>query len=205
MFRPTVFTRDNFWRNPFYEFDRMFPDLWTDNTELEKSFSGFSTDVIEKDGNYILQAELPGFTKEDITIDLKNDVLTIAASHKEEKKEEDKETKYLRRERRESSYSRSFRVANVTPEDIAATYENGVLEVTFPKRDKLPEKEAQRIATGDRACGKQHLRIMVVPFGHASSLRQLKYVGRPFPFYRISRHAREKHILSGFSAVSLSV
>ena len=107
MFRPTVFTRDNFWRNPFYEFDRMFPDLWTDNTELE--------------------------------------VLTIAASHKEEKKEEDKETKYLRRERRESSYSRSFRVANVTPEDIAATYENGVLEVTFPKRDKLPEKEAQRI------------------------------------------------------------
>ena len=123
----------------------MFPDLWTDNTELEKSFSGFSTDVIEKDGNYILQAELPGFTKEDITIDLKNDVLTIAASHKEEKKEEDKETKYLRRERRESSYSRSFRVANVTPEDIAATYENGVLEVTFPKRDKLPEKEAQRI------------------------------------------------------------
>ena len=146
MFRPTVFTRDNFWRNPFYEFDRMFPDFWTDNTELEKSFSGFSTDVIEKDGNYILQAELPGFTKEDITIDLKNDVLTIAASHKEEKKEEDKETKYLRRERRESSYSRSFRVANVTPEDIAATYENGVLEVTFPKRDKLPEKEAQRIA-----------------------------------------------------------
>ena len=101
--------------------------------------------MIEKDGNYILQAELPGFTKEDITIDLKNDVLTIAASHKEEKKEEDKETKYLRRERRESSYSRSFRVANVTPEDIAATYENGVLEVTFPKRDKLPEKEAQRI------------------------------------------------------------
>ena len=146
MFRPTVFTRDNFWRNPFYDFDRMFPDFWNDNTELEKSFSGFSTDVMEKDGNYILQAELPGFTKEDITIDLKNDILTIAASHKEEKKEEDKETKYLRRERRESSYSRSFRVANVTPEDIAATYENGVLEVTFPKRDRLPEKEAQRIA-----------------------------------------------------------
>ena len=96
MFRPTVFTRDNFWRNPFYDFDRMFPDFWTDNTELEKSFSGFSTDVMEKDGNYILQAELPGFAKEDITIDLKNDVLTIAASHKEEKKEEDKETKYLR-------------------------------------------------------------------------------------------------------------
>jgi HSP20 family molecular chaperone IbpA len=123
----------------------MFPDFWNDSAELEKSFSGFSTDVIEKDGNYVLEAELPGFAKEDISVNLKNDILTIAASHKEEKKEEDKETKYLRRERRESSYSRSFRVSNVTPEDITATYENGVLEVTFPKRDKLPEKEAQRI------------------------------------------------------------
>ena len=145
MFRPAVFTRNNFWRDPFYEFDRMFPDFWNDNSELEKSFSGFSTDVMEKDGNYILQAELPGFAKEDISIDLKNDILTISASHKEEKKDENKDTKYLRRERRESSYSRSFRVANVTPEDITASYTNGVLEVTFPKREKLPEKEAQRI------------------------------------------------------------
>lgn len=146
MFRPALFTRDNFWRNPFYEFERMFPDFWNEtNTDLETSFSGFSTDVIEKDGNYILQAELPGFTKEDISVDLRNDILTISASHKEEKKEEDKDTKYLRRERRESSYARSFRVANVTPEDVRATYENGVLEVSFPKRDAIPEKEAKRI------------------------------------------------------------
>lgn len=145
MFTPAIFTRNHgFWRDPFEDFNTMFPAFF-DNGDLENSFAGFKTDVMEKDGNYVLQAELPGFTKEDIHIDLKNDVLTISASHNEEKKEEDKETKYLRRERRESSYSRSFHVANVTPEDIAAKYENGVLEVTFPKRDKLPEKEAQRI------------------------------------------------------------
>ena len=145
MFRPTVFTRDNFWRNPFYEFDRMFPDFWNDGSELEKSFSGFSTDVMEKDGNYVLQAELPGFNKEDINVDLKDDILTISASHKEEKKEEDEKTRYIRRERHTSSYSRSFRVANVTHEDIKAAYNNGVLEVTFPKRDALPEKETKKI------------------------------------------------------------
>ena len=145
MFTPAIFTRNNrFWRDPFEEFNSMFPALW-DDSALERSFSGFRTDVIEKDDSYELQAELPGFNKEDIHIDLKNDVLTISASHNEEKKEEDKESKYIRRERHSSSYSRSFRVANVLPEDIKAVYNNGVLEVSFPKRDALPEKETHKI------------------------------------------------------------
>ena len=76
---------------------------------------------------------------------LKDDILTISASHKEEKNEEDKETRYIRKERHSASYSRSFRVANVTHEDIKAAYNNGVLEVTFPKRDALPEKETKKI------------------------------------------------------------
>ena len=75
----------------------------------------------------------------------KDNILTISASHKEEKNEEDKETKYIRKERHNTSYSRSFRVANVTHEDIKAAYNNGVLEVTFPKRDALPEKETKKI------------------------------------------------------------
>ena len=137
MFTPAIFTRNHdFWRDPFEDFNTMFPAFF-DNGDLEKSFAGFKTDVMEKDGNYVLQAELPGFNKEDI--------LTISASHKEEKKEEDEKTRYIRRERHTSSYSRSFRVANVTHEDIKAAYNNGVLEVTFPKRDALPEKETKKI------------------------------------------------------------
>ena len=130
--------------DPFDEFNAMFPAFFDDGG-LEKSFAGFNTDVMEKDGNYVLQAELPGFKKEDIHIDLKDNILTISASHNEEKKEEDKNTKYIRKERHSASYSRSFRVANVLHEDIHATYNNGVLEVTFPKRDSLPEKEAKKI------------------------------------------------------------
>ena len=92
-----------------------------------------------------LQAELPGFNKEDIHVDLKNNILSISASHKEEKKEGDEKTRYIRKERRSTSYSRSFRVANVLPEDISASYKDGILEVTFPKREALPEKEAKKI------------------------------------------------------------
>ena len=145
MFTPAIFTRNNnFWRDPFDEFGNMFPGFFDDGG-LERSFAGFNTDVMEKDGNYILQAELPGFNKEDIHVDLKDDILTISAAHNEEKKEEDKNTRYIRKERHSSSYSRSFRVANVTHEDIKASYNNGVLEVTFPKRETMPEKEAKKI------------------------------------------------------------
>ncbi len=145
MFTPAIFTRNsNFWRDPFEDFGTFFP-AFLDDGGLEKSFAGFNTDVIEKDGNYILQAELPGFKKEDIHVDLKDNILTISASHNEEKKEEDKNTRYIRRERHTQSYSRSFRVANVLHEDIHAAYNDGVLEVKFPKRDSLPEKEAKKI------------------------------------------------------------
>lgn len=145
MFTPALFTRNNnFWRDPFDEFNEMFPAFF-DNGGLEKSYAGFKTDVMEKDGNYVLESELPGFNKEDIHVDLKDDVLTISASHNEEKNEEDKNTRYIRKERHSASYSRSFRVANVTHEDIRAAYNNGVLTVTFPKRDALPEKEARKI------------------------------------------------------------
>ena len=136
MFTPAIFTRNhNFWRDPFDEFNEMFPAFF-DNGDLEKSFAGFKTDVMEKD-NYVLESELPGFAKEDIHVDLKDDILTISASHKEEKNEEDKNTKYIRKERHSASYSRSFRVANVTHEDISAAYNN-------PREKLFPRKRRRR-------------------------------------------------------------
>ncbi len=145
MMTPSIFTRNNsFWRDPFEGFGVLIPDIW-DDSSLEKSFAGFRTDIVEKDGNYELQAELPGFDKEDINVDLKDDILTISASHNEESEEKDEDKKYIRKERHTSSYSRSFKVKNVLPEDIKAVYNNGILEVSFPKRDALPEKETHKI------------------------------------------------------------
>ena len=100
--------------------------------------------MIDQGDSYLLQAELPGFDKSDINIDLKDNLLTISASHKEEKNEDSKD-KYIRRERYYSSYSRSFRVNDVEPGDIDASYNNGILEVKFPKKELAAKEEVKRI------------------------------------------------------------
>ncbi len=118
--------------------------------KLEKGVSLMKTDVIEKEDSYQLEAELPGFNKEDISIDLKDDTLTISASHNENKDEKDDNGRYIRRERRSSSYQRSFHVEGLKPEDIIAQYRNGVLTVHLPKKEAIPQKEeAVRIEVKD--------------------------------------------------------
>ncbi len=119
-------------------------------SSFESASSLMRTDVIEKDNCFQLEAELPGFNKEDIKIDLKNNTLTISASHSENSDEKDDNGKYIRRERRSSSYQRSFRVEGLKPEDIIAQYRNGVLTVNLPKKEAVPEKEeASRIEVKD--------------------------------------------------------
>ncbi len=108
----------------------------------------FRCDISEKDGSYLLEAELPGFDKKDINIDLENDVLTIRAQHNTESEEKD-DKGYLRRERRFGSFSRSFDVSGIDTEQIRADYKNGVLEVSMPKKQELPAPEtAKRIEIG---------------------------------------------------------
>ncbi|MCM1237673.1 MAG: Hsp20/alpha crystallin family protein [Ruminococcus flavefaciens] len=147
MLRPSLLNNRNY-KPAFFDdsFDRMFDDafhsFWGGN-ELA-TFDAFKTDVIDQGDKYLLQAELPGFDKSDIQIDLKDDLLTISASHKEEKNEEDK-NKYIRRERYYSSYSRSFHVNDVQAGDIDASYNNGILEVSFPKKDLTAKEEVARI------------------------------------------------------------
>ena len=146
MLRPALRNRNytpSFFDDPFDRmFDNAFKNFWGSN-ELA-TFDAFKTDVIDQGDNYLLQAELPGFDKSDINIDLKDNLLTISASHKDEKNEED-ENKYIRRERYYSSYSRSFRVINVEPGDIDASYNNGILEVKFPKKELAAKEEVKRI------------------------------------------------------------
>ncbi len=142
----------------FDEMDNFFNDSFWGNTcrspraarQFDSTSGLMRTDVIEKDDSYQLEAELPGFNKEDINIDLKNDTLTISASHNENKDEKDDNGKYIRRERRSSSYQRSFHVEGLKPEDIIAQYRNGVLTVNLPKKEAIPEKEeAARIEVKD--------------------------------------------------------
>ena len=155
MLLPMLWKRDNndltLNTDPFAEIDRLMNSFW--GPDMEKTFApgfaGFKTDVIEKDGHYELEADLPGFDKDDIHVDLKDDVLTVSAEH-DENKEEKKEGKYLRRERSVRSYQRSFRVEGLNQDEIKASYKNGVLKVIVPKHEALPEKEdVKRIAVTD--------------------------------------------------------
>ena len=123
--------------NPFRELEDMSRRFWSDN-----EVSAFRTDITEKDGNYVLEAELPGFKKEDISIDLDKDCLTITASRNSENDEEDKERNYVRRERFYGSYSRSFNVSGIDTDQIPASYNDGVLSVSMPKKN--PEIPAAR-------------------------------------------------------------
>ena len=94
------------------------------------------TDVRETENSYELDVDLPGFKKDEITVDLKDGYLTIGATKGLDKDEQDKNGKYIRRERYAGSMSRSFYVGDgVTQEDIKAKYEDGILRLAVPKKD----------------------------------------------------------------------
>lgn len=110
--------------------------------DMEKSFFGndltginqFRTDIVEKDDAYILEAELPGFSKEEIEVNINDDYMTIQATHREESSEE--KDNYVRRERKYGSFSRSFNLDGINADDISAKYEDGILKIDLPKLAK---------------------------------------------------------------------
>ncbi|WP_343246409.1 Hsp20/alpha crystallin family protein [Diplocloster hominis] len=124
-------------------FSRREDNLFNYLDNLEKNFFGdmdqnlsqFRTDIIDDGDHYTMKADLPGFAKEDIHIDLNDNTLTIHAEHKEEN--ETKNDNYVRRERRYGSFSRSFDVSNINTSDIDASYINGVLELKLPKLETV--------------------------------------------------------------------
>ena len=122
--------------NPFRDFEEMSRSFWDNN-----NVSAFRTDITEKDGKYVLEADLPGFKKEDISVDIDKDCLTITVEHKSEEKEENADS-YIRRERFYGSYTRSFNVKGIDTEAITAAYNDGVLTLTMPKKE--PEVPAAR-------------------------------------------------------------
>lgn len=117
--------------DPFREFDEIERSFFGNQKNL---ISAFRTDVVDTGDAYQLEAELPGFAKEDIKIDVENDVLTVSAEHKSETKEENEKKNFVKRERFYGSYTRSFDVSGINVDGIEAKYENGVLTLTMPKK-----------------------------------------------------------------------
>ena len=102
----------------------------------QTQMNGFmQADVAESEDAYTVEMNLPGVKKENVKIELKDGYLIVNASTKSETTEEDKKTKYIRKERYSGSMSRSFYVGDVKPADIKAKYEHGVLTILVPKHD----------------------------------------------------------------------
>lgn len=105
------------------------------------------TDVKETEEAYDIAMDLPGFKKEDVRAQVKDGYLVIEAQNKSENEEKDEEGKFLRRERFVGSCRRTFYVGeDVTEEDVTAKFEDGVLSLTVPKKDKSEVEEPKYIA-----------------------------------------------------------
>ena len=139
MFGMLPFDRSD--NNIFDTFDAFTRDFFRkSNAELP----AFRTDIRDTGDSYVLEAELPGFKKEDITLDLKDGILTITAVHSESS-EDSSQGSYIRRERRYGSFQRSFDVTGIDEQGITAAYESGVLALTLPKA-RPAEPEVRRIS-----------------------------------------------------------
>ena len=93
----------------------------------------FRTDITDNGDHYLLEADLPGFEKKDINLDINGDLLTIRAERHSEHEETDKKNKYIRCERSYGSYSRSFGIDGIQTDGIKASYNDGVLKLVLPK------------------------------------------------------------------------
>ena len=119
-------------------FDRMM------NVFDEPFMSGFHTpefkvDVKDNGDSYDLTAELPGCQKGNITLTYKDNYLTIAAKNETSNDEKDEQGNYVRRERSQSSMSRSFYIDNIDEGQATADYKDGVLSVHLPKTEKAAD------------------------------------------------------------------
>ena len=123
-------------------FDDMFNDPFFTRSYDRTSTQMMKTDIHEKDGNYLVEMELPGYAKEDIKADLKDGYLTITAHKNETKEEKDAHGKCIHKERYTGTCNRSFYVGeDISQEDIKASFKDGVLKLQIPK--EVEKEEAQ--------------------------------------------------------------
>ena len=124
----------------------MFSDPFFSRSYDHTSAQIMKTDIHEKDGNYLVEMELPGYAKEDIKADLKDGYLTISATKNETKEEKDAKGNCIRKERYTGSCNRSFYVGDqVTQEDIKASFKDGVLALQVPKEIQKVEEQPKLI------------------------------------------------------------
>lgn len=117
----------------FYLDDIFDSFLTNDNSKSMKC------DIYEKDGDYHIEMEIPGFDKNDISIETNKGYLTVTAEKQEEQNEDNKN--YIRRERNYGKYQRSFYLGDIESDNIKASFKHGMLKVVIPKQEQIETKK----------------------------------------------------------------
>ena len=124
-------------RGSFPSMRSLLEDFWNNDTLVEDRFWNTrvnlpAVNIIEKDDKFLIEMAAPGLRKEDFKINIENGILQIDSESQKEVEEE--KDNYTRKEFNYSSYSRSFTLPeNASEENIAASYENGVLKLKLQK------------------------------------------------------------------------
>ena len=139
--------------------ENMFDEFFDDSFDRDFFGSGrnplygkhaknlMKTDIREKDNGYELAVDLPGFSKDEVSVDVRNGYMTISAAKGLDKDEDDKHGRVIRQERYAGSCSRSFYVGDgLTENDIQARYEDGILKLSVPKQVAQPAPEKKYIS-----------------------------------------------------------
>ncbi len=116
-------------------FHNMLDDFFDERSLFSRNFScdTFKIDIRDNGDSFLIDAELSGILKENVSVNVDGDVMTIAV--KQDQKDEKTQDNYLHRERRFSSSSRSVRLAGAELDKISASMENGILSISIPKKD----------------------------------------------------------------------
>lgn len=124
--------------NPFREMEEMERNFFADPFGAffgRQDLAEFKTDVTDEGDHYLMEADLPGFDKKDIHLDINGDTLIVHAERHSKAEEKDQQNRVVRVERSYGSYSRSFDISAINADGIKAKYENGVLTLTLPKKE----------------------------------------------------------------------
>lgn len=130
----------SFW-SPFREMDSLARAFFNEPFFSEKAqIKPFRTDIRKIENGFVLEADLPGFDKKDIAVDIDGDILTIKAERHSESENSENKDSFVRIERSYGSYERSFDVSGINKDQISAKYENGVLVLNMPEKEPVKQE-----------------------------------------------------------------